>query len=74
MMSIDDTDDAKVGNFDWIVEYEDMEPFFQPSYTHITEPKSSQKVVVIGCGTSLVSERLAASGFGYVLSVDNDKG
>ena len=66
--------EGKIGNFDWIVEYEDMQPFFGPLYTKIIEPISSQNVLVIGCGTSQVSEKLSAAGFGYVLSVDNDRG
>lgn len=32
--------DEKVGNFDWIIEYEEISPFFQSKYTDINIPIS----------------------------------
>jgi hypothetical protein len=32
--------DNKVGNFDWIIEYEEISPFFQNKYTDINIPLS----------------------------------
>lgn len=64
---------VKVGTFDWITEFDDINGFLEPTFTglgHIS--KSEVRVLVAGCGTSLLSIQLADSGFGEIVSVDND--
>ncbi len=63
----------KEGTFEWIVRYEDIKKFFSEPYSKITGNVSDLKVLVIGCGTSTLSESLVStSGFGEVVSIDND--
>ena len=69
MASLCDHSD-KLGNFDWIVDYEQLRPYVQPEGPNPDgRPRSA---LVIGCGTSKVSERLVGEGFDLVVSIDND--
>lgn len=64
---------VKVGTFDWITEFDDIDGFLEPSYTglgHIA--RNDVRILVAGCGTSLLSIQLADAGFGEIVSVDND--
>jgi 2-polyprenyl-3-methyl-5-hydroxy-6-metoxy-1,4-benzoquinol methylase len=64
---------VKVGTFDWITEFDDINGFLEPTFTglgHIA--KHDVRVLVAGCGTSVLSIQLADSGFGEIVSVDND--
>ena len=64
----------KIGNFDWITEYDEIEGFLQSNYTGLTHiNKKDTRVLVAGCGTSQLSFQLANSGFGEIISVDNDE-
>ena len=64
----------KIGNFDWITEYDEIEGFLQSNYTGLTHiNKKDVRVLVAGCGTSQLSFQLANSGFGEIISVDNDE-
>jgi SAM-dependent methyltransferase len=62
----------KEGFFEWIVSYEDVRAFLDSKYTHIS-PESMLKVLVIGCGTSTLSNSLAnENNIVEVISIDND--
>ena len=43
---------AKVGNFDWIIDYDDVAEYFGAKYLNIAKPIDSQQLLVIGCGES----------------------
>ena len=63
----------KIGNFDWITEFNEIEEYLQNKFTGLEKiDKCNVRVLVIGCGTSKLSVQLAHSGFGEVVSVDND--
>lgn len=64
--------DCKIGNFDWITEYDEIELYLQSNYTGLSDKKDVFRVLVAGCGTSKLSLQLADSGFGEIISVDND--
>lgn len=65
----------KTGSFDWILQYEDIKKFLEPEHTLIETAKSDLKVLVVGCGTSKLSNSLVEeSNFGEVVSIDNDPG
>ena len=65
--------DNKIGNFDWITEFNEIEEYLQSKFTGLDKiDKCNVRVLVIGCGTSKLSVQLADSGFGEVVSVDND--
>lgn len=65
--------DPKVGNFDWITDFDDIESFLEPRFTGLDHSKKEEiRVLVSGCGTSLLSIQLADLGFGEIVSVDND--
>lgn len=65
--------DPKVGNFDWISDFDDIESFLESSFTGLDHSKKDQiRVLVSGCGTSVLSIQLADLGFGEIVSVDND--
>jgi SAM-dependent methyltransferase len=64
----------KEGSFDWIVSYENIKRFFDPALTGIPICDSECHIIVAGCGTSTLSQSLAAD-FPQceVVSVDNDE-
>lgn len=70
----------KFGNFDWIVNFDQLRPYVtkceesEGSGATVTEILTPRKALVIGCGTSTVSERLLDAGFDVVVSMDNDAG
>lgn len=61
----------KCGSFDWLVESREFARFLGPKFTGVIGPK---RCLVIGCGTSKLSEDLHALEFGEIVSIDNDKG
>lgn len=63
---------CKIGNFDWITEYDEIELYLQSNYTGLSNKKDHIRVLVAGCGTSKLSQQLADSGFREIISVDND--
>ena len=64
----------KEGTFEWIFSYEEIQKYFEPEYTGISKRKEETKLLVIGCGTSLLSEKLREeSHFSQTFSLDNDK-
>ncbi len=64
----------KCGTFEWIVSLEDIQHFFNISYTGLPQSYSGLKVLVIGSGTSsLSSDLLGKFSFSEVVSVDNDE-
>jgi hypothetical protein len=69
----------KFGNFDWIVNFDQLKPYVVQSDHSSTVgsdvgPAPPRKALVIGCGTSRLSERLVDAGFDLVVSMDNDAG
>ena len=40
----------KIGNFDWIIDYDDVAEYFDAKYVNIDKPIDSQQLLVIGCG------------------------
>lgn len=65
--------DPKVGNFDWITDFDDIESFLESRFTGLDHSKKDEiRVLVSGCGTSILSIQLADLGFGEIVSVDND--
>jgi 2-polyprenyl-3-methyl-5-hydroxy-6-metoxy-1,4-benzoquinol methylase len=65
--------DPKVGNFDWITDFDDIECFLDSRFTGLDHSKKDEiRVLVSGCGTSVLSIQLADLGFGEIVSVDND--
>ena len=72
-MNDDAAQKVKVGTFEWITEFDDIHSFLEPCFTGLGHiPKSELRVLVAGCGTSLLSIQLADAGFGKIVSVDND--
>lgn len=61
-----------LGQFDWVLDYSDFSFVFDPKLTRIADFADS-KSLVIGCGTSNLSNQLL-SHYGLVVSVDNDAG
>ena len=63
----------KIGNFDWITDYDEIEEYLQNKFTGLERiDRDKVRVLVVGCGTSKLSVQLADSGFEQVVSVDND--
>jgi len=58
---------GKAGVYDWLIEYEDLDAYLQKYLTEAHGASSggahltSLPVCVVGCGTSTLSERMAAS-------------
>jgi ubiquinone/menaquinone biosynthesis C-methylase UbiE len=64
---------AVVGEFDWIVSYDYLEPFFHSPEVGINDYHSTD-ILVIGCGTSPLSHSLATNlRARLVVSLDNDE-
>ncbi len=61
--------DPVCGSFDWIVDFEDIRQFLTPEFLGV-DPGA--RLLVVGCGTSTLSERLHAT-FPNVVSVDIDE-
>jgi SAM-dependent methyltransferase len=62
----------KEGFFEWIVSYEDIREFLGSKYTHIS-PDKKLNILVIGCGTSTLSNSLVNEfNVAEVVSIDND--
>lgn len=65
---------AKEGSFDWIVDTDKILSFLSFEFTGISvENKCNSTVLIVGCGTSILSEEVYKQGFGQVISIDNDK-
>ena len=72
-MSKFNAQENKIGNFDWITEFNEIEEYLQNKFTGLDKiEKCNVRVLVIGCGTSKLSAQLADAGFGEVVSIDND--
>jgi len=73
MVDMSNPQSVKEGTFEWIVDWESISRFLEPEYTHLYGcPRSAQRVLVVGCGTSTISHCIAQMGFMQVVSVDND--
>jgi len=63
----------KVGEFDWIISYGDIKQYLLPACTGVDLNTGSAKLLMIGCGTSPMSELIAKD---YptctITSIDND--
>ena len=70
---MNDNNSQKEGNFDWIISYESIRTYFAPECIGMDLLRAPSKLLVIGCGTSTMSE-LIARDFEQcqVISVDND--
>jgi hypothetical protein len=64
---------AKIGEFDWIADFAQLEPHINRASGACEVPKHEQKVLIIGCGTSPMSAALAQCGFNTIVSLDNDE-
>ena len=62
--------DSKVGNFEWIISYDQLKPYIK----RVLNESLSNSILVIGCGTSELSEQLLDTNIETILSVDNDEG
>jgi len=51
------SEDERVGVYDWLLEFEDLEPILR-LLVGFDEQNTSSPVCVVGCGTSTLSERL----------------
>jgi EEF1A lysine methyltransferase 4 len=60
------------GEFEWIAEFEYLQEYFKFEYTDIGN-YSTKDALVVGCGTSTLSESLLTLGLRSVVSVDNDE-
>ena len=58
--------EEKFGSFDWIVDYHQLKAYVNCGV--------GARALVIGCGTSSVSQQLLGDGFSLIVSIDNDKG
>jgi SAM-dependent methyltransferase len=64
---------AVIGEFDWIVSYDYLEPFFHGPEIGVND-YPSKDILVIGCGSSPLSHSLATTlGARLVVSLDNDE-
>lgn len=62
-----------VGEFDWIVDYNYLQPFFQSEDLHISSYEDIE-MLVIGCGTSSLSYALVHElKMKLIVSLDNDE-
>ena len=57
------------GNYDWIAEFDAISQFLTPDFLELD---FNSRVLVVGCGTSTLSERLYASGFHHITNIDID--
>lgn len=66
----------KIGTFDWIIDYSNLSPYFDEQYTGLSNKcRDKQTVLVIGCGTSLLSSCMLHEGkYPTIISLDNDLG
>jgi 2-polyprenyl-3-methyl-5-hydroxy-6-metoxy-1,4-benzoquinol methylase len=63
----------KDGQFDWILSYDDVKDYFHGAMTGVDIQNVASKVLVIGCGTSPMSECIARDNEKCeVVSIDND--
>ena len=70
-----DSQHMKVGTFEWVVEFSQIEKFVTPKFTGLgARAREELRVLVLGCGTSTLSKEVADSGYKEVVSVDNDEG
>lgn len=66
---------TKEGNFDWIFGYDQLKDYFEETVLQLSVPKQLANVLVVGCGTSTLSQKLYCdSNFGRVVSIDYDSG
>lgn len=64
---------SKEGHFEWITDFQSFKTYFSPSTTGLETPKTLQRVLVIGCGTSNLSKELLDDGYNLIVSIDNDE-
>ena len=57
------------GNFDWISDYHTLRPFFTPDFLGLG---LDARVLIVGCGTSTLSEHLYNAGFHNIVNIDID--
>lgn len=68
-------ENTKLGNFDWILSFEQLSKFLSRDYINFDHTKYSNcQILVSGCGTSTLSYDLIQFGFNKVISIDNDIG
>eukprot|EP00286_Rhodomonas_abbreviata_P028383 CAMPEP_0181295384 /NCGR_PEP_ID=MMETSP1101-20121128/4120_1 /TAXON_ID=46948 /ORGANISM="Rhodomonas abbreviata, Strain Caron Lab Isolate" /LENGTH=289 /DNA_ID=CAMNT_0023400135 /DNA_START=155 /DNA_END=1021 /DNA_ORIENTATION=- len=67
--SIEKTKDV-YGTYDWIVDYEDFKGLVSPSALGISE---NSRMLVVGCGTSTLSEELYNAGYKDMVNMDIDE-
>lgn len=67
----------KIGNFDWIVGYEQLKPYISCAVERMKEINHGEliRILMVGCGTSTLSEKIVKDFDNcVVISVDNDEG
>jgi SAM-dependent methyltransferase len=57
------------GNYDWIADYSAIRQFLTPQFLELG---FDSRVLVVGCGTSTLSESLYDSGFRHIVNIDID--
>ena len=63
----------KAGTFEWIQSFAQIARFLSSHFTGLPEStRESQRVLVLGCGTSTLSKDLLDLGYGEVVNIDND--
>lgn len=62
----------KEGTFEWIQSFAEIESYLSARFTGQSASRESQRVLVLGCGTSTLSKDLVDIGYGEVVSIDND--
>jgi SAM-dependent methyltransferase len=62
-------DEGAYGNYDWIADYQAIRQFLTPEFLEVG---LDARLLIVGCGTSTLSENLYASGFHNIVNVDID--
>jgi hypothetical protein len=62
-------DEGAYGNYDWIADFQAIRQFLTPEFLEVG---LDSRLLIVGCGTSTLSENLYASGFHNIVNVDID--
>ena len=62
-------EEGAYGNYDWIADYQAIRQFLTPEFLEVG---LDARLLIVGCGTSTLSENLYASGFHNIVNVDID--
>jgi hypothetical protein len=62
-------DEGAYGSYDWIADFQAIRQFLTPEFLEVGP---DARLLIVGCGTSTLSENLYASGFHNIVNVDID--